>query len=105
MTGIVFANYGNWSASLAAFAAFAFVLYMLGTAGYRVTAKGRARHIEVHSMLGLRRVDLTSGFTVRQGWFGPSIVVVRVGRRRCRLNGGLGRRAAIDDWLRTAASA
>ncbi|HVT75805.1 MAG TPA: hypothetical protein VHD87_02160 [Acidimicrobiales bacterium] len=103
MTGIVFADNNKWAASGVTFVGFGVVLYMLGTAAYRVTTRG-ARQVEVHSMLGLRRLDLGDGWVVRQAIYGPAVVVVRVGRRRTRLNGGLGRAAAVDSFLRSVAT-
>ena len=104
MTSIVFANYGNLRAAGLTLGAFALSLYLLGTAAYRVTIRGRGQ-VESHTVLGLTRFDLTKGFSVRQARYGRALVVVRVGRRRIRLNGGLGRADAVDRWLRAVANA
>lgn len=103
MTGIVFANYANLRGAATAFGVWGLCLYFLGTAAYRVTLC-RPGVVESHTVLGLHRVDLTKGFSVRQARYGRVIVLVRVGRRRVRLNGGLGSADEIERWLRDAAT-
>jgi hypothetical protein len=103
MAGIVFADYDQWGRAAITYACFAFFLYFLGTAAYRLTVKGDGR-IEAHSLLGLRPIDLRNGFVVKQGWFGPTIVVLRASGKRLRINGGLGGSSAIEEWLRGAAN-
>ena len=102
MTGIVFADNNNWAMSGVVMAGFGIALYFLGTAAYRVSDRGDGR-VEAHSLLGLKSVDLRNGFRVKRAWFGPGIVVLRAGRRRCRINGALGRSRAIEQWLTAAA--
>lgn len=101
MTTIVFANYGKLRAAAIAAGALAASVYFLGTAAYRLKVRGLGR-IEAHSVLGLRRVDLTDGFSVRQARYGRAVVVVRLGWRRVRINGGLGRANEIEHWLQMA---
>lgn len=104
MTGIVFADNSQWAASATAFGALFVGLYLFGTAAYRVTAE-RPGRIETHTLLGLRRVEIADGFRVRRSLYGPVVVVVKIGRRRIRLNGGLGAPVEIDAWLRQAQTA
>jgi hypothetical protein len=103
MAGIVFADNNAWGASGLCYLAFSIMLYFLGTAAYRLSPKDPGR-IEAHSLLGLKLLDLRTGFTVKRAWFGPGIVVLRAGKKRCRLNGGLGAPPAIEGWLADAQS-
>jgi hypothetical protein len=98
MLGIVLADDNHWGASGVAYLAFAFMLYFLGTAAYRLAPKSPGQAV-AHSLLGLRSIDLRNGFTVKKAWFGPGIVVVRAGKKRYRINGGLGSVTAIEKWL------
>jgi hypothetical protein len=97
MAGIVFADYDQWGRAAITYALFAFCLYFLGTAAYRLTLKSEGR-VEAHSLLGLRTLDLREGFTVTRG---VGAVVVKVGGRRCRVNPALGH-AAVEEWLAAA---
>lgn len=98
MAGIVFADNSQWGAAGLAYLVFGILLYFLGTAAYRLSPKDAGR-IEAHSLLGLKVLDLRNGFTVKQAWFGPTIVVLRAGGKRCRINGSLGGSIAIEEWL------
>jgi hypothetical protein len=100
MAGIVFADYDQWGRAAITYTFFAFFLYFLGTAAYRLTVKGDG-HIEAHSLLGLRKIDLRNGFVVKNG---VGVRVVRASGKRLRVNGGLGGSAAVEDWLRAAAN-
>ncbi|MEY2470940.1 MAG: hypothetical protein QOK28_269 [Actinomycetota bacterium] len=98
MTGIVFADNNQWAASGVAYLLFAVMLYVLGTAAYRLSPKDPGR-VEAHYLLGLRTIDLRNGFTVRPG---IGVLVLRANNKRCRINRGLGPAAALEEWLHAA---
>ncbi|MEY2397072.1 MAG: hypothetical protein QOJ00_246 [Actinomycetota bacterium] len=89
MTMIVLADNNNWTSAWSLAAVFAFCVYLLGTLAFRVRPKGPGV-VEVNTMLGLLKVDLRNGYTVKRGHLGRTSVVVRAGRKRYRLNGALG---------------
>ncbi|HVV35652.1 MAG TPA: hypothetical protein VHC63_03550 [Acidimicrobiales bacterium] len=98
MAGIVFADNNQWGRCSIAYAVWALCVYLLGTAAYRVSLREDGR-IEAHSLLGLRKVDLRNGFSVKNGL---GVRVLRAGGKRFRLNPGLGRRARIEEWFQAA---
>jgi len=103
MAGIVLADDNHWTGAAVVYTIFAVLVYLLGTAAYRLSVKGNGR-IEAHSLLGLRPIDLRNGWLVKKAWFGPGVVVLRASGKRCRINGALGGSLAIDEWLRGAAN-
>lgn len=101
MTAIVFADNNNWAASGVVALLLTVAVYLLGTAAYRLRIRTAGR-VEVHSMLRLRQLDVANDFTVHRGRLNPAIVILKVGKKRYRLNRGLGGPAVIDEWLRAA---
>ena len=100
MTGIVFADNNLWVPAGATFGMLGFAFYALGGAAYRLRQPVPGR-LDADTMFRVRTFDLAKGSAVRRSWVVPSAVVVRVGRRRCRVFPGVGSVAAIRAWLQT----
>ena len=98
MTMIVAADNNNWAVAWSLAAVFALAIYVLGTPAFRLKYKSPGK-VELSSMLGLLKADLTNGYTVKPGLFGKSVVVLKTPKKRYRINGGLGDVAAIQAWL------
>ncbi len=98
MTMIVAADNNNWAVAWSLAAVFAVVIYVLGTPAFRLKYKAPGK-VELSSMLGLLKADLTNGYTVKRGLFGKSVVVLKTPKKRYRINGGLGSVDAIQAWL------
>lgn len=98
VTMIVAADNNNWAVAWSLAAVFALAIYVLGTPAFRVKYKSPG-NVELTSMLGLLKADLTKGYTVKRGFFGKSVVVLRTPKKRYRINGGLGSVETIRAWL------
>lgn len=98
MAMIVMADNNHWTGAWSLAAVFALVIYVLGTPAFRIKHKAPGK-IELNTMLGLLKADLTKGYSLKQGLFGKSVVVLRVGKKRYRVNGGLGDPDSIKAWL------
>jgi hypothetical protein len=101
MTMIVFADNNHWAGAFALAALLGIALYVLGTPAFRAQVRGPGR-VQFNTMLGNHQVDLRNGFTVKRGWLGGRIV--KVGRKRYRVNYALGDAAALEAWLAAAAA-
>lgn len=99
MTMIVFADNNNWAGAFAFAGVLAVAFYVLGTPAYRAQVRGPGR-VQFNTMLGSHQVDLRKGYKVKPGLIGH---IVKVGRKRYRLNRALGGSVAIEEWLRSAA--
>ncbi len=95
---IVQADNNHWVGAWTLAAIFALAIYVLGTPAFRIKYKSPGT-IELNTMLGLLKADLTNGYTVKKGQFGKSVVVLRTPKKRYRINGGLGDVATIEAWL------
>lgn len=102
MSMIVVADYNNWAGAWSLAALFALAIYTLGTPAFRIKYKSPGK-IELNSMLGLLKADLSKGYTVKRGLFGKSVVVLRAPKKRYRINGGLGDVAKIEGFLQGCA--
>jgi hypothetical protein len=98
MTMVVFADNNHWAGALLLAAVLAVAIYLLGTPAHRAQARGSGR-VQFNTMLGSHQVDLRKGFEVKRGYLGGPIVKVR--RKRYRINGGLGAPGALREWLDT----
>lgn len=96
---IVLADYNDWSGAWSLAAVFALAIYVLGTPAFRIKYKSPGK-IELSTMLGLLKADLSNGYTLKPGVFGKSVVVLRTPKKRYRINGGVGDVAAITAWLK-----
>lgn len=96
MTMIVFADNNHWAGALGLAVALGIALYLMGTPAYRMQTRGPGK-VQLNTILGSHQVDLRGGYRVKRGL--PGVVVLKVGRKRYRLNGALGDAPAIDEWL------
>lgn len=98
MTMIVLADYNNWVGAWSLAIAFGLGTYLLGSAAYKVHYKAPGQ-VEVYSILGILKLDLTKGYAVKRGHFGRAVVVIKGPKKRYRLNGALGDVPSIQAWL------
>jgi len=98
MTMIVFADNNNWAVAWSLAVLFGYAVYLLGTAAFSIRYKAPGK-VEVYSILGILKLDVHKGYTVKQGHFGRATVVVKSGKKRYRLNGALGSAGAVESWL------
>jgi len=98
MTMIVMADNNNWTGAWSLAAVFGLAIYVLGTPAFRIKHKAPGK-IELNTMLGLLKADLSHGYTLKKGFFGKSVIVLRAPKKRYRINGGLGDVESIKAWL------
>ncbi|MDP1794069.1 MAG: hypothetical protein Q8K63_08025 [Acidimicrobiales bacterium] len=103
MVAIVAAVDGHWTVLIAAGALLTLAFVAVSTAGYRLRAVGGAQ-IEVHSLTRVRKLNLASGFDVREGRFGLQTLRVRAGSRTVRVLGAVGGSILVREWLHVAAN-